>query len=180
MRIVSAFFGRKNGTYPLTDIHSRNVLAGMITSFFSISSIPILVLEASANGNFTMDQTILWLFSIYVFGGLYSIVVPLYYRLPIVGAQTLTGIAFLTTVTDQFTYNELIGAFIFSGIFIVVVGYFGVFAKLVAYIPREVIAAMLAGMITKYMVGFIMSITELILIGIVALVAYFSFIKWVK
>ncbi|UTW69567.1 benzoate/H(+) symporter BenE family transporter [Anaerobacillus sp. HL2] len=55
---------------------------------------PTVLLLPAANGNFTMTQTITWMFSIYVFGGIYSIILPLYYRIPIVGAHTITGIAF--------------------------------------------------------------------------------------
>lgn len=162
------------------DLNSKNIAAGVVSALLAITGPPALILEAASKGNFTTNQTILWMFSVYVFGGIFSILIPWYYRIPIVGAHTLTGVAFLTTVTAQFTYPELIGAYIFSGLMMLLIGYLGIFSKLLEYVPKEIMAVMLAGMITKYMVNFVMSISQLPLIGGVALLAYFVFSKWGK
>jgi benzoate membrane transport protein len=160
------------------NLNSKNVAAGLVSGLLAITGPPALILEAAANGNFSMTQTIIWMFSVYFFGGVFSIVLPLYYRMPIVGAHTITGMAFLTTVTAQFSYRELLGAYFISGLIMFIVGYFGAFSKLMNYVPKEIIAAMLAGMITKYMVNFIVSISELAIIGGVSLLFYFIFSKW--
>ncbi len=162
------------------DLNSQNIAAGIVSALLAITGPPALILEAASKGNFTTQQTILWMFSVYVFGGIFSILIPWYYRMPIVGAHTLTGVAFLTTVTAQFTYPELLGAYIFSGLLMLLIGYLGIFSKLLEYVPKEIIAVMLAGMITKYIVNFVSSITQLPLIGGVALLAFFIFSKWNK
>jgi|SRR5680860_98755 len=162
----------------LKDLDHRNIAAGIATGLLAIVGPPVLVLEAASNGNFTTSQTILWMFSVYVFGGLFSIIIPLYYRMPIVGAHTITGIAFLTTVTSRFTYHQLIGAFVLSGLLMLLIGYLGIFSKLLEYVPKQIIAVMLAGMITKYMVNFIGSIHQLPLIGGVSLLTYLMLSKF--
>jgi len=180
MNIIGELLGRRGETYPFRDLNYKNITAGFICGLLAVTGPPALILEAAANGNFTTTQTILWMFSVYVFGGLYSILIPLYYRMPIVGAHTITGVAFLVTVTSKFTYYELIGAYIFSGILILTIGYFGVFSKLMGYVPKQIIAAMLAGMIMKYMINFALSISVLPVIGGVSLVVFFIFSKWNK
>jgi benzoate membrane transport protein len=125
-----------------------------------------------------MRQTILWMFSVYVFGGIFSILLPLYYRIPIVGGHSITGVAYLATVTAQFSFQEMIGSYIFSGVLMLIIGLLGIFSILLTLVPKEIIAAMLAGMITKYMVNFIVSINEMLLIGGVSLLTYFIFSKW--
>jgi len=162
------------------DLNSKNIAAGVVSALLAITGPPAIILEAASNGNFTTNQTILWMFSVYVFGGIFSILIPWYYRIPIVGAHTITGVAFLTTVTAQFTYPELLGAYIFSGVLMLLIGYLGIFSKLLEYVPKEIVAVMLAGMITKYMVNFIVSIAQLPLIGGVSLLAFFVFSKWDK
>lgn len=162
------------------DLNTQNIAAGIVSALLAITGPPALILEAASKGNFTTQQTILWMFSVYVFGGIFSILIPWYYRMPIVGAHTLTGVAFLTTVTAQFSYPELLGAYIFSGLLMLLIGYLGIFSKLLEYVPKEIIAVMLAGMITKYMVNFVLSMTQLPLIGGVSLLAYFIFSKWNK
>ncbi|MDN3019478.1 benzoate/H(+) symporter BenE family transporter [Paenibacillus sp. BSR1-1] len=160
------------------DLNHKNISAGLIAGIFIITGPTALILEAATKGNFSTTQTILWIFAVYVFGGLFGIILPMYSRIPIVGGHTLTGIAFLTTMTSQFSYHELIGAYIISGILMVLIGFLGFFSKLIKLVPKEIISAMLAGMITNYMVNFIVSINKLILIGFIPLVAFFIFSRW--
>ncbi|TGE31178.1 benzoate/H(+) symporter BenE family transporter [Desulfosporosinus sp. Sb-LF] len=162
----------------LGDLNSKNLAAGIASGLLAITGPPAIILEAASKGNFTMTQTILWMFSVYVFGGIYSILIPLYYRMPIVGAHSITGVAFLATVTTQFTYHQFIGSYIFAGLLMLLIGYMGVFSRLLEYVPKQIISVMLAGMIMKYMVNFVTSIHQLPLVGGVSLVAYLIFSKW--
>lgn len=162
----------------LRDLNSKNTAAGLVSGLLAITGPPALILEAASHGHFTPSQTILWMFAVYVFGGIFSILIPFYFRMPIVGAHSITGVAFLVTVTSQFNYHELIGAYIVSGVLMLLIGYFGVFSKLLEFVPKQIIAVMLAGMIMKYMVNFITSINQLPLIGGMALISYFIFSKW--
>ena len=162
----------------LRDLNLRNFAAGIVSALLAVTGPPAIILEAAANGNFTTSQTILWMFSCYVVGGIYSILIPWYYKMPIVGAHSITGVAFLATVTAHFSYSEMIGAYIISALLMLAVGVFGIFSKLLEYVPKEIIAVMLAGMITRYMVNFVSSMTELPLIGGVALAVFLIFSKW--
>lgn len=162
----------------LKDLNSKNIASGIASGLLAITGPPVIILEAASKGHFTMSQTILWMFSVYVVGGIYSLVVPLYYRMPIVGAHSITGVAFLATVSAQFTYHELIGAYFIAGLLMLLIGYFGVFSKLMEYVPKQIISVMLAGMITKYMAAFVSSLHQLPLVGGLSLVAYFVFYKW--
>lgn len=162
----------------LLDINTKNIAAGTVAGIFVITGPSALILEASSNGNFSTAHTILWIFAVYVFGGLLGIFLPLYYRIPIVGGHSLTGAAFLATMTNQFTFNELIGAYIVSGLLLLFVGLLSFFSRLVNLVPREIISAMLSGMIMKYMVNFIISTTQLLLVGAISLITFFVFSRW--
>nr|WP_248278541.1 benzoate/H(+) symporter BenE family transporter [Bacillus sp. DNRA2] len=168
----------KKNSFPIRDLNHNNITAGMVAGLFVISGPTALILEASTNGNFTAEQTIFWIFSVYVFGGLFGIILPLRYRIPIVGGHSLTGVAFLATMTDKFSFNELIGAYIFSGLLLLIIGSLGIFSKLMKLVPKEIIAAMLSGMIVKYMVNFIISVTELLIVGMISLITFFIFNRW--
>jgi len=161
----------------LKDLNHRNSTSGLVAAIFVISGPCALILEASSNGNFTLTQTIMWVFSVYVIGGLFGIILPLYYRIPIVGGHTLTGVAFLATMTAQFTFNELIGSYIVSGIFVLLIGSLGVFSRLIKLVPKEIISAMLSGMITHYMMNFILSVNELLVVGTISLLMYLILTK---
>ena len=164
-------------TAPEGALNSQNLSSGFVSAVLAVTGPPIIILEAAVNGNFTIEQTVLWMFSVYFFGGLFSIILPLYYRIPIVGAHSITGVAFLATVTSHVSYSELIGSFIVSSLLIFLVGFFGLFSKLMKYIPKEIIAAMMAGIIISYVVRLIDAVQQLPLIGGVSLLTFFVFAK---
>jgi benzoate membrane transport protein len=173
-----AFEWRMKKIFTLRDLNQKNITAGIVAALFVISGPTALILEASSNGNFNSNQTILWIFSVYLFGGILGVILPLHYRIPIVGGHSLTGVAFLATMTENFTFNELIGAYIVSGLLLLIIGLSGFFSKLMKLVPKEILSAMLSGMIVKYMVNFIVSITELMIVGMVSLVTFFIFNIW--
>ncbi|OMP67260.1 benzoate/H(+) symporter BenE family transporter [Domibacillus epiphyticus] len=169
---------QKRKSRSLKDINTKNISAGVVSGLLAATGPPVIILQAASNGNFSNEQTIFWMFSVYVFGGLFSIFLPLYYRIPIVGAHSISGVAFLATVAPHFTYSELIGSYFMSSVIIFLIGILGLFSRLLKYIPKEIIAAMLAGLITNYVVRFIIGLHHLPLIGGVALFVYFVFSKW--
>lgn len=178
MSEIQRSFGRRGSAFPIKDLNQKNIAAGLVSGIFIITGPVALILEAATNGQFTMTQTIQWVFSVYVFGGLFGIILPLYYRIPIVGGHSISAVAFLATVTTQFTFHELVGAYIVSGLLMLLIGYLGFFSKLMKMVPKEIIAAMLAGMITKYMVNYVVSTTQLLVVGGASLVAFFIFSRW--
>lgn len=162
----------------INDLNTQNISAGIITGTLGIVGAPIIVIEAAAAGGFTHIETISWFYAVQFFGALFGLIMALYYRMPIVGAHSITGVAFLVTVTPYFTYQELVGGFIITGIIIMLFGISGIFKKVMSWIPREIISAMLAGIITSYVVGLIPAAQELPIVGISAITVFFILTKW--
>ncbi|QQK74729.1 benzoate/H(+) symporter BenE family transporter [Salicibibacter cibarius] len=162
----------------LKDLTTSNISAGMISGTLAIAGPPVIILEAAAAGNFTYEQTISWIFSVYFFGALFGIILSMYYRMPIVGAHSITGVAFLVMVTPQFSYSELIGGYILSGIIIFLVGVTSFFTKIMSWIPKEIVSAMLAGIIATYVVRLIPALQDMPIVGFSALFVFFMLKKW--
>ena len=162
----------------INDLNTQNISAGIITGTLGIVGAPIIVIEAAAAGGFTHIETISWFYAVQFFGALFGLIMALYYRMPIVGAHSITGVAFLVTVIPHFTYQELVGGFIITGIIIMLFGISGIFKKVMSWIPREIISAMLAGIITSYVVGLIPAAQELPIVGISAITVFFILAKW--
>ncbi|PLS18116.1 benzoate transporter [Bacillus sp. M6-12] len=171
---------RKLNSNPLRDITGQNFSSGLIASTLVMTGPALIVLEAAASGHFTPEQTINWMFAVYFFGGLFGILMPLWFRIPITGGHSISGVAFLATMTSQFTYSQLIGGYVISGIFILLVGLTGVFTKIIKWVPKEVIASMLAGLVTGYVVKLVPAIKEMPLVGGLALVSFFLVTKYSK
>jgi benzoate membrane transport protein len=162
------------------DLNSQNISAGLVSSVLVMTGPAIIILQAAAAGGFTDQQTINWMFAVYFFGGVFSIIMPLLYRIPITGGHSITGVAFLATVTTQFTYPQLIGGYVMSGLIILLVGLSGFFTKIIKWVPKEVISAMLGGLVTGYVVQIVPAVKEMPLVGAAAVLSFLLCTKFVK
>jgi benzoate membrane transport protein len=164
----------------ISDATAQNLSAGLISATLIITGPAIMLLEAATLGGFTDQQTINWMFAVYFFGGLFGILMSLWFRMPISGGHSLTGVAFLSMVTTQFTYPQLIGGYLMSGIFIFLIGISGLFTKMIKWVPKEVISAMLAGMVSNYVVRLVPAVKQMPIVGGAALITYFILVKFSK
>ena len=172
--------GRNPGAGLFSDLHIQNVSSGLISATLIATGPAIMLLEAAANGNFTDRQAIGWMFAVYFFGGLFGILMSLWHRKPIVGGHSLTGVAFLSTITAYIPYSQLIGGYVLSGLFIFLIGISGVFTKIIKWVPRQVISAMLAGLVAGYVVRLVLSVKELPIVGGLSIISYLACLKFAR
>jgi benzoate membrane transport protein len=115
----------------LRDITGQNISSGLISSTLLMTGPALIILQASAAGHFTDRQTINWMFAANFFPGIFGILMVLLCRIPITGGHSISGVAFLATVTAHFTYPQLIGGYIISGLLICIIGLSGLFTKII-------------------------------------------------
>ena len=115
------------------------------------SSIAI-VFSAAKAFDATEAQTTSWVWAICVGCGGLSLVLSLWTRLPIMIAWSTPGAAVLATAaaSGDFTMAEGIGAFIVCAVAIAVVGFSGLFERLMARIPLALAGALLAGALSRF------------------------------
>lgn len=171
---------RHPGAGLLADLNIQNISSGLISATLIATGPAIVLLEAAANGNFTDRQAVSWMFAVYFFGGLFGLLMSLWHRKPIVGGHSLTGVAFLTTITAYIPYSQLIGGYFLSGLLIFLLGASGIFTRIMRWVPREVISAMLAGLVAGYVVRLVLSVKELPLVGGLSIISYFALMKFSK
>ncbi|WP_318506928.1 benzoate/H(+) symporter BenE family transporter [Bacillus sp. T3] len=175
---ISDSLQEKNKTSFLKDFTSQNVSAGLISFTLIMTGPALIILQAAKAGQFTGEQTINWIFAVYFFGGLFGIVLPLLFRVPITGGHSISGVAFLATMTAQFTYPQLIGGYVMSGLFILLIGLTGLFTKMMKWVPIEVISAMLAGLVANYVVKIVQDVKDLPIIGAATLISFLISMKF--
>lgn len=164
----------------LQDLNGENASSGFISSTLVMTGPAIIILQAAGAGGFTDKQTISWMFAVYFFGGLFGLLMASLYRIPITGGHSITGVAFLATVTAQYTYPQLIGSYMLSGLIILLIGVSGLFTKIIKWVPKEVIAAMLGGLVAGYVVQLVPAVKEMPLVGGAAVVSFFVCSRYLK
>lgn len=164
----------------IADFNIHNVSNGLISATLICTGPAIVLLEAASNVHLSPRQAIGWMFAVYVLGGLFGVLMSLWHRKPVVGGHSLTAVSFLSTITIHVSHSELIGGFVLSGLLIFLVGVLGIFTKIMRWVPREVISAMMAGMVAGYVVRLILAVKELPVVGGIAILAYLLCLKFAK
>lgn len=138
----------------MNKINMNNITAGIVAGIFGCTGAALLMINVANNIGLTAQQTSSWMFSIYFFGGLIGVILSLKYKIPISGAYTIAGTLMLLNV-PVYSINEFSGAFLGSGIIILIVGITGIKEKILKVLPMPIVMGMIGGSLTKFLLGII-------------------------
>jgi benzoate membrane transport protein len=140
----------------LRDFSPSTLAAGFVASLVGMtSSIAIVFSAAQALGaNDAMLTS--WVLAICVGMAALTIIPSLWLRMPVMVAYSTPGAVILSNLKPgDFTMAQGIGAFIVSGLVVALVGFSGLFERLMNRIPLALASALLAGALTRFaIVGF--------------------------
>ncbi|WP_306117466.1 MULTISPECIES: benzoate/H(+) symporter BenE family transporter [unclassified Roseitalea] len=111
-----------------------------------------LVLGAAQSVGATQAQTASWVTAICIAVGLETLVLTLWFRMPIVAAWSIAGLA-LVTASTGYSIHEAVGAFLIAGLLIMATGLFGPLMRAVEAIPAALAAGMLGGILLPFVIG---------------------------
>lgn len=151
----------------------QNVLTGIMSALMACTGGAILIINGANNAGYTQPELISWLFAVYFLGGILNLMLSVFYRIPFGGAHSITAAAFLSTVTAHFSLFELAGSYIMGGILVALFGLTGLFSKVLKFIPKPLMDAMLAGVILNYVVKIVPAFNEIPFIGGMAILGFF-------
>ncbi len=135
------------------DLNGANVAAGVTAGlWYAFGAIPIQ-LEAAASFDLTPEAASSRFFIIWFTGAVSSILFTLRYRQPLAITWTIPGLVFLATVSGLYTLPEIAGASLAAGIMILALGFLGVGARLMRWLPLPIVMGMFAGSILGYATG---------------------------
>ncbi|MFZ5965147.1 benzoate/H(+) symporter BenE family transporter [Thalassococcus sp. BH17M4-6] len=94
----------------------------------------LIVIGAANNGGLTKGQTAAWLLTNYVI----SLVMALYYKLPVTGAYSIPGAALVAGALGPFPFEQVVGAFLKAGAMVFILG---IAVPLIMALPGPLIGA---------------------------------------
>jgi len=151
----------------------KSVTAGFIAAVFGCTGPALVTINAAMNAGFTQVEAVTWLFGIYFFGGCISIFMALYYKTPIVGAFTIPGASMLGVTLMGYSLNEAGGAYIISGVIVLILGVTGLVKIAMKWLPLPIVMGMIAGAMLRFGTGIVTSTAALPIICGAALVGFF-------
>lgn len=158
-------------------LNMSTVTTGMIAAIFGCTGPVLVLINAALKANLDWDQMVSWLSSIYIMGGAVGIFLSLKYKQPISGAWSIPSAIFLGTMLTRYTINEAVGAYIISGMIIVILGILGLGSIMIKWLPLPIVMGMVAGSMISFGTNIVNSLRTLPLLSLVTLIGYFVFAK---
>jgi benzoate membrane transport protein len=130
-----------------------SLLAGLLVVIVVFSGPVLIIVQAATAGNLTEAQTTSWIWAVVIGAGAFSVIMSLWYRMPVKAAWSTPGAVLLISSLALYPYSEAIGAFIIAAIATILLGITGWFSRVLRLVPNAVIMGMLAGVLLRYGTG---------------------------
>lgn len=132
------------------DLSLPAVVAGFITVLVGFASSAVIVFQAAQAVGADQQEIASWMWALGLGMGVTCIGLSLRYRIPVVTAWSTPGAAMLVVGAGGVSLPEAIGAFLLAAVLGAVLGFSGVFARLMQRVPMALAAGMLAGVLLRF------------------------------
>lgn len=132
------------------DISLPAVMAGFITVLVGFASSAVIVFQAARAVGADQAEVASWIWALGLGMGVTCIGLSLRYRVPVVTAWSTPGAAMLVLGAGGADLAEATGAFLLAAVLSALVGFSGVFARLMQRVPIALAAGMLAGVLLRF------------------------------
>lgn len=148
------------------------IIAGIIATTISYAG-PLVIIFQAAQG---LEPALVasWIWAISIGSGLLGIALSWRWRVPIVIAWSAPGSALLVTMLPQTDFATAIGAYIIANLAVLLVGLSGAFDRLMQRLPAAITAAMLAGILFRFVIDMIGAVPSAPLMLIAMITAFFA------
>ena len=151
-----------------------------VTAAFGCTGPALIIISGASNGGLTYEQMISWLFAVYFFSGLLGIYLALKYRQPLASAYTIAGAVLVAGSLMHFSLNEAIGAYLIANLIVMILGISGLIDKVMKWMPIPIVMGMIVGVMIKFAIEMVTSITISPLLAGSAIGAFFLSLRFLK
>ncbi|MEW6662333.1 MAG: benzoate/H(+) symporter BenE family transporter [Bacillota bacterium] len=139
-------------------LNIKTATAGVVAGIFGCTGPVLIIMNSAAAGSLTEAQTVSWLFAVYFFGGLISLLLALYYQLPVNGAWSMPGAVLMASALTFYNINQAVGAYFMAGVIVLLLGISGLIGKVMKWLPLPIVMAMIAGAMIRFGTGIVNSL----------------------
>lgn len=125
-------------------------VAGFLAVLISYSGPLIIFFQAAQRAHVSTDMMVSWIWGISIGAAVSGIYLSIKHKTPVITAWSAPGTALLVTLFPNISLNEAVAAYITSAIVIFLIGITGYFDKLLKWIPQDVAAGMMAGILFQF------------------------------
>lgn len=148
------------------------VIAGIIATTISYAGPLVIVFQAARSLEPSLVAS--WIWAISIGSGVLGIVLSWRWRVPVVIAWSAPGSALLVTMLPHTDFATAVGAYIVANLAVLAVGASGAFDRLMKRLPSAITAAMLAGILFRFVIDMVGAVPSSPLMVIAMILVFFA------
>lgn len=127
--------------------------AGLLAVIISYAGPLVIFFQAGQSAQVPPEMMSSWVWAISFGAGLSGLLLSWWLKVPVVTAWSAPGTALLVTLFPAITLEQAVGAYLLSGLVMLLMGLSGYFDKLIQWIPKGIASGMMAGILFQFGVG---------------------------
>jgi benzoate membrane transport protein len=163
----------------MRDLNVDNLSAGLVAGIFGLSA-GVIHIGAGAAAGLPQEFTLLWVISYLMINGIFGLLLPAYYRLPLPMANSIPGALLFAAIIPVVGLNEALGATLMAGAIAVVVGLSGWMSLVMRLIPMPIVMGMVAGVLLKFGTNMVMPLQNALLPAAVMILSFFFAARYLR
>ncbi|UBV42343.1 benzoate/H(+) symporter BenE family transporter [Deinococcus taeanensis] len=132
------------------DSHPSALLSGLIAVIIGWAGPNVLIYSVAQAAHLSVGTAMSWLWAHAIFTGVTGILLSLRFRMPILSTWSTPGIALLVTALPGIPFPEAVGAFLTSGLLVILLGTFPPLTRALQAIPAPLAAALNAAILLPF------------------------------
>jgi Uncharacterized protein involved in benzoate metabolism len=139
----------------LQDFSIPAAFAGFITFLVGISVSAVLVIQSAQLLGANTAEITSWFWALGLGIGLSGLILSWKFKYPVATSWSTAGLALILATANGYSMNAALGAFLVCGLLTAVLGFLGIFEKILRYIPQSLTSAMLAGVLLNLVLSYL-------------------------
>ena len=132
------------------DFSVSAAVAGLIALVATYSGPVLIVVQAAQAGHLSNELLSTWIWALSVGAAALGLWMSLRWRIPVIGAWSTPGVALLITALAHYRYSDVIGCYVVLAVAITLLGWSGLFSRMIKRLPASLLAAMIAGVLFQF------------------------------
>lgn len=158
----------------LADLGPRECANALIALIFSATGPVAVILAAGEQGGLSPQELSSWIFGVFFANGVLTILMSWIYRTPLAFFWTIPGTVIVGNSLGHLRWSEVLGAYVITGVVILLIGLSGVARRVMDWIPMPLIMAMVAGVFLRFGLGLVDAVWTSAAVALPMVVAFLA------
>ena len=152
--------------------------SAIVAFLFSTTGPVAIILSIGAAGGLAESDISSWLFGGFFLNSIISLGFSIAYRQPLVFLWSIPGAVIVGPALTHLSFPEVIGAFLVSGVVMLLLGLSGWVRRAMDAIPMPIVMAMVAGVFLRFGVGLVQAFVDDLAIALSMTVTWLALSVW--